>query len=398
MRGHRLIPSIAAVLLAGFISLTACRSLSGLSSGRPEFNAPPQQELLLLSPTPAPAVTATDREPQPAPTLPDTPSPTLTVAGSPTPAPTHTPQPEARLLQVTTGGCCPQPTWSQDGRIMYVDKPETHAPAGLWSISIEGDGPVLVSERLGIYSRDMRMVAYPDQGQTFVERLEDGQVWLIPSDGRAVYFSPDGTRLAWTAGDSGPPSGSARRQVWVGQVDGSQANPVVSLYGGGFIDWFPDGRLLINGRYAPGDEVQVYWAFNPADGSLDELARGSRLRGASLSPSGEWLAYQAVFSADPAQDGMWLVNTNTGQSSRLDVFGSYRWRDGSRLLLVPLDAASPNHRILEIEAESASITPLTDPGLTPFKIANGDWSVSPGGNQAAFVSAWDHNIWVLELE
>ena len=40
---------------------------------------------------------------------------------------------------------------------------------------------------------------------------------------------------------------------------------------------------------------------------------------------------------------------------------------------------------------------LTTPESTPFKIANGDWRVSPDGRYVAFVESSDRNIWALEL-
>ncbi len=40
---------------------------------------------------------------------------------------------------------------------------------------------------------------------------------------------------------------------------------------------------------------------------------------------------------------------------------------------------------------------LTDPATTPFKIANGDWRVSPDGRYVAFVESSDRNIWVIAL-
>jgi Tol biopolymer transport system component len=40
---------------------------------------------------------------------------------------------------------------------------------------------------------------------------------------------------------------------------------------------------------------------------------------------------------------------------------------------------------------------VTDPAITPFKVANGDWTVSPDGRYVAFVESRDHNIWLLAL-
>ena len=110
-----------------------------------------------------------------------------------------------------------------------------------------------------------------------------------------------------------------------------------------------------------------------------------------------WLAYMASFSQDPDQDGIWLVNTHSGERKRLDIFGGYQWRDGGRLLVVPLDLSKPAHQLLQVQADTGQVTVLTDPAVTPFKIANGDWSVSPVGDKIAFLSAEDSNIWTLEI-
>ena len=75
----------------------------------------------------------------------------------------------------------------------------------------------------------------------------------------------------------------------------------------------------------------------------------------------------------------------------------YKWSDDQRLLIIPLDLSQPAHRLLQVEAASGQLQAVTDPAITPFKIANSDWSVSPDGEMMAFVSADDGNIWVLEL-
>jgi len=79
------------------------------------------------------------------------------------------------------------------------------------------------------------------------------------------------------------------------------------------------------------------------------------------------------------------------------VFGGYKWRDRARLLVVPLELDQPSHRLLQIWTDSGAMMFLTDPAATPFKIASGDWSISPDGTKIVFNSAQDGNIWVLEL-
>jgi Tol biopolymer transport system component len=285
---------------------------------------------------------------------------------------------------------------------MYIDKPAPESPAGLWGVPRAGGEPQLITERLGLFSPDMRLVAFPENRQTIVESLADGTRWTIPSEGRAVSFSPDGSQVAWTAGPPGQSFEPTPREVWVSRADGGEARAIFQAYGGGFSGWLSDGRILASGRSEPAAEKQSLWAVSPTGGEVVELAQVSRTRGLLISPGGDWLVYAVVFDPDPAQNGLWLVHTGTGERFRLDRFGAFRWRDAHRLLVIPLDVSQAQHRLWEVDtrrpAESlAQAAPLTDPATTPFRIANGDWSVSPDGRSVVFVSAGDHNLWVLDL-
>lgn len=376
-------------------ALAGCQANPAVQPELPANSSPaaPTEILPGAEPTAdqAPALIAEPPGPDPTAVQPD---PTLA-------APTSIPLAELRPL--TSGGCCVQPFWSPDSqRVLFIDKPSPDSPAGVWGVDLAGGPAQFISDRLGIFSRDQQLRAFPEGGQTIVERLSDGQRWTIPSGGRAVSFSPDGQQVAWTSGQGTAGSPSVPRQIWVSRADGSQARQVASLPGGSFAGWFPDGRLLISGRLDPPEAGQALWALTlPADSAgqpaLAELARGERIRGTSISPDGQWLAYLVTLSADPQQNGIWLVDTQSGEKRRLELFGGYRWRDGNRLLVVPLDLEQTVHRLWQVDLESGETIPLTDPAVTPFKIANGDWSVSPDGRQVAFVSAQDQNIWLLTL-
>jgi dipeptidyl aminopeptidase/acylaminoacyl peptidase len=282
--------------------------------------------------------------------------------------------------------------------VRFIDKPAPDAPAGIWGIPISGGPAQLVTDRLGIYSPDQSLRAFPQNGQTMIERISDGQSWVIPAaDGRAISFSPDGSMVAWTGGQDGPPFDTAHRQVWISDVDGSQARQVFAAVNGGLSGWFPDGRMLVSGRPNPQENIQAYFSLDPEGGVQVELARGERLRGALLSPQGSWLAYQVTFAADPQQNGLWVADTRSGERTRLELFGAYRWRDDGRLLVIPLELGKDSHQVWEITAGNFSVRQLSDPTQTRFKIASGDWSVSPDGSRMVFVSAADHNLWILDL-
>ncbi|RPI83851.1 MAG: hypothetical protein EHM41_14915 [Chloroflexi bacterium] len=317
--------------------------------------------------------------------------------------PIPTPSPAPSLIQLTSSGCCVSPFWANDGSgIMFIDKPSSEALAGIWGVSLNGGSPSLITTRLGIYSKDMQLLAYPQAEQTYVERIATGERWIIPSKGRAVSFSPDGTWLAWTAGSLEPPFDTAQRQVWISRFDGTEARVICEVTGGGFAGWTPDARMVITGRE---NGTTVVWLTKEGNGELEEvcdgnifeMVRAERLRGVSLSPGGSWLAYQVTFSSSPEANGMWVVNTSTLERRKLPVFGAFRWRDDDSLLVVPLELGQEWHLLVQVEASTGEAINLTTPGVTNFKIAKGDWSVSPDGRYVAFVSAVDMNVWVMAL-
>jgi len=127
--------------------------------------------------------------------------------------------------------------------------------------------------------------------------------------------------------------------------------------------------------------------------------RAERLRGGLLSPDGAWLAYYVALDEDPAQNGLWLVRTDGSTRRKLDrdLFGAYQWRDAGRLLVIPFQPEAISHELLELDVSAGKTRRLTDPDATSFKIANGDWAVSPDGQHVAFVESRDRNIWLLTL-
>ncbi|MEJ2559571.1 MAG: hypothetical protein P8186_25815, partial [Anaerolineae bacterium] len=74
-----------------------------------------------------------------------------------------------------------------------------------------------------------------------------------------------------------------------------------------------------------------------------------------------------------------------------------QWRDSRRLLIIPFRPEAVFHELWELDVETGETRRMTNPEVTPFKIANGDWTVSPDGRYVAFVESGDQNIWLLTL-
>jgi Tol biopolymer transport system component len=306
-------------------------------------------------------------------------------------------------VRLTEPGCCVQPFWSPDGsRILFIDKPSADSPSGLYSVNPDqpGSAPEFFSPRPGLYSSDMSLVAYPENGLAVVEDVETGERWEVNTNGNAPAFSPDGLSLLWQAGGGGGGGGTNRpTDVYLAHADGSDAHVVTTIVGGNVSAWFPDSRrLLVTTRPAANSFERVLSVFDLADGSLRELVRGDRISSLRISKDGAWVAFFVAFSANSVDDGIWLVRTDGGDKKRLEEFGAYQWRDDGRLLLIPMEPGQGSHVLWEVEAATGAARPLTDPAVTPFKVANGDWAVSPDGSRIAFVSAADHAVWLLRLQ
>jgi len=326
------------------------------------------------------------------PAMPEPPSP------EPSPSPTLAPA----LRQLTRGGCCTQPFWSPDSRqVLFIDEPVPDAPAGIWGVDVARPDPTpeLVTERIAFYTADMAFLVELSEDTTVIERLADNARWTVPAGGRPVSISPGRKRIAWQVSDEDLPFERQTTQVWVANLDGTDARSVATLPRGGFSGWISDDVLLLSGRESLESREQVLYAFSLTSGRITELVRAEQLRGGLLSPDGIWLAYYVALDEDPAQNGLWLVRTDGSARRQLDrdLFGAYQWRDASRLLVIPFRPEAVSHELWELDVNTGEARRLTDPDVTPFKIANGDWTVSPDGRHVAFVESRDRNIWLLTL-
>lgn len=342
--------------------------------------------------------------PTPIPT--ETPSPEPTHTPTLTPSPTATPTPELRRL--TGGGCCTQPFWSPDSQWVYfIDKPDADAPLGYWGVDITqaGAAPELVTERIAFYTGDLSYVVVYGQGQSAIEQL-DGPLgdtvvdrWTIPANGRPFSISPGGTRVAWSISNDDLPFERRVSEIWIANFDGTDARSVATLPRGGLSGWISDDVLLLSKRESLDSRETIVYTLSLVDGAAVELVRANRPRGYWLSPDRRWMLYYVTFSDDPLQNGVWLVRTDGTERRHLDreLFGDYAWRDARRLLIIPFRPDAVHHELWEYDVETEEVLQVTDSDVTPFKVANADWQVSPDGRRIAYVESSDRNIWLLTL-
>lgn len=335
-------------------------------------------------------------------------TPTVTASATPIPTATATPRPTSTptpsLKQLTIGGCCVQPSWSADSRrVLFIDKPASGDMAGLYAVDI-ATGANQPSQKAGpvaFYSRDFSLITYLDKQKTTVEKVSTGEKWAIPNNGRSIAFAPDNQRVSWEDSDdnSNTPYDQRYSDLYIAKIDGTGAERVAQVYGGGFVGWLPDGkRILLSGRPSLAVRERTVSVFDLATKSFTKLVTVERLSGVTISKDGTWIAYYITFEADKSRNGLWVQRTDGSPARKIELWGGYQWRDDGHLLVIPARASADKaFEVLEVEAATGRIHKLTDAAVTPLQILNGDWRVSPDGRQIVYVNSADRNLWVLML-
>lgn len=301
-------------------------------------------------------------------------------------------------VRITTGACCPYPQWSSDSEfVLYVDSLGEQGP-GLYGVPAEGGPPAFLTSRVGSYSLDLSLVAYPEDGLVYVERWAIGDRWLVPSQGREVYLSHENEWIAWEYGSTSIQNQDLKqRTIWIANLKGEGSRELVTIHGGRFLGWISHGQaVIVSGRLSPLSPAGV-WRVDRETGAAQLLFSTEKPRDVLISPGGEWLALTVAFQTDRSKNGLWVLKTDGTALSRLPVYGSYRWRSEGELLLIPYDFEASGPYLWQIEIASNQIWALTDPRETVLSIANNDWQPSPDGEKVVFYSSQDRNLWVLEL-
>ena len=384
---------VTVVLALIGVALAAC-VMAGCSDGA----SPTLATLRQLSPVP----TATA---PPTPTATETPpTPTEAESALAEPDPIATARPAPQLRQLTDDGCCVNPFWSADSQVVeFIDAPPDGA-LGVYGVDVTLVGsPILITERIVNTTGNGAYYVYPYRNTTVLEEIASGTRYVIRSGGRPVSAAPDGQHVLWQVFDRRGDYDRRRSQTWVADLDGSSARVVGETLGMGESQWIDDRRILLIGLPNDDPAFVSIAALTLGDAesrdTLIELAQVARPKGTLLSPSGGWLGYYLSFQLDPKDDGLWIAPTDGNQLPRkLDFFGAYRWRSDTRLLYVPMEPGAGTHTLWEYDVINDEGFQLTDSARSPFKIAANDWAVSWDGRYVAFVSATDHNLWLIDLQ
>ena len=151
--------------------------------------------------------------------------------------------------------------------------------------------------------------------------------------------------------------------------------------------------MLLSGKRTPKDSLRVLESLNFRSGGTKTLARAQNFRSLSIAPGGKYMVYTVAFDIKE-RNGIFLASTSGGTPRALSTFGSVRWRNSDKLLMIPLEQNVKSHRVLELNAETGKSRELVNLGR---KVTLDDWNVSKFGERMVFRSGDDLNVYALEL-
>jgi hypothetical protein len=305
--------------------------------------------------------------------------------------------------QLTQDGCCYGAWWASDSQALYfVDRPAGAIQTTIYRLALwpPGSAPAPADTReMGGGPGDGRYEILPVDAGTSVRDLQTGQAWTVPTGGNPVRVSSDGSHVVWWEGRGGREPGTDVVRVWGSHIDGADQKELGGLWGTEVVAFLPDNRrVLVTGRPANNRAVAILATLDVETGELKSIAKGLWLDQVLPSPDGRWVAYTtSLDQEDPGANGVWLAAVDDGPPRKLPFEGAYRWRDGNRLVFIPLEPGAPVNNVLEYDVRTNEARQLLDPATVPMRVANNDWSVSPDGQSLVWVAEEDRNLWAVDL-
>lgn len=295
---------------------------------------------------------------------------------------------------VLSGTCCAGTVWTPDSRsLLFLDGPPARASTGIYQVAATGGAVTRRFASVAFYSPGLRWAVRPTTGDTTVlERLADGRKFTLPTRGADVLWNGAETKLAYMRSDITGNYDRRATRVYVADAFGA-GRQVATVYGGGGAAWLSDTTLLLSGKTSALNRDRELFTLDLQSGAKKVLRSALGFRSISVSPDRKWMVYSISFDT-PECNGLWLQDTAGGPPSELSEFGSYRWRDAGRLLLIPLNPGGGPHVLKQYDVTRGTWATLGDLG---DQVRQGDWNVSPDGTQVSYLSAKDGNVRVLKL-
>jgi Peptidase family M23 len=298
---------------------------------------------------------------------------------------------------ISGAGCCVTPFWSADSsRVMFIDKPNAN-PAAIYSIvAAKSSTPQRELSSVVRLSPSQQYAVLSGSSRSQLEHLPSGERVQVPAS--SVVFSPSEQQVAWVVSSQGGRFDTTRSLVYVASLSRTPRlklgapKQVQVLYGGGISGWLSERELLVNGKTSPQTRDRQMWRLELGSLKRQVYAQALNFRGVLVSPDGRFVLYYVAFDSR-SRNGLFVLDTRSNTIQKLPWLGSYRFRDSSRVVFIPMQSAA-THQVFEWDSSQNTQRLVVD---LQSKVAGDDWQVSPNGSSLVWVNAGTRRLQVIGL-
>jgi hypothetical protein len=296
--------------------------------------------------------------------------------------------------------------------VRFIDQDPQTGRTGLFGLDITRpeSEPYFITDRLGFYSPDGRLLAYPDRatGLAVIEDLETGETWSLDLQESPPSFTPDGQKLFWVETNRDLPFEQRVSTLWLADLQGKDRRRLITLRRGYPLAWLDNNTLLISAaEETPAAnssfEKTILARLSLEDGSLTELFRVERPRGISLNRARTDLVYYSTLTENGEGNGVWRVDLTEEipTPQRLPFLGSYHWQNNQTLIYIPFAHEAESHFFYSYNLLTGETRQLTSADQPLITVTNNDWAVSPDGTKIVLMASKNKKLaglWLVELK
>jgi hypothetical protein len=305
--------------------------------------------------------------------------------------------PLTRMRRLAFDGCCHGAWWdvAQPNRLYTIDGTSgQRASVFAWDTDSDDGNVTLIGDAPPpTLSPDGTHELRAEGTQTRIRRRADSAEWTLIANGAgSSVFNADSSLLMWQFTPPSINSTPSPSEIWLSDANGTNARAILRQANTS-AQWLDATRLLIVSRER---QTTTLFVYNVLTGENYALGAWERLRALSIAPGGGRIAFYLAFQG--FDSGVYTIETQPAAApQRLSWFGAWMWRDANSLYYLPFDPASPYHGLHLYDVETGADQALIRAGESPFVVANGDWTVSPDGDQIAFMNALDYTLWLIDV-
>lgn len=292
--------------------------------------------------------------------------------------------------EIVAAACCGVFAWAGvDWLLVYDVEPR---PGG-WLVNVVSGERRWIAPRFGVPGADVIAVPDPISGRTTLFRWDGSSGGTIENGGAIVYPDATGRWLAWSVPEeSSVPSSAVSRIARVMVLDRASGETYfVGRLRVSALAWSGAGSELLVVGETPEDSQGGLWVSTPPSSGLHLVKKGRFFVNLRPVPGTRSVLVTHVLSDERTDDGVWLIDLDTGTSKHLPIETNYRVAQKSVWVL---QWGKEHDRLIGYSLPDLEVCVSAELG---DQVLSDTWEITPDGRWIAYWRLRDQRVVVEPL-